>query len=115
MAKIGSALSSNVTFDASRNPVQVGGSFQTQDQATTNSPLTVSSSIITLTVPDNAITLTLTGVTNSTRISEKSNMSSYYVLAANNTLVLEVSKQQYVYLLRDGAADSVVSFYFTLL
>ncbi len=63
----------NLARDASRTPIQVGNTIQTQDNTETpkTSPLTVSNSAITLAVPLNAVRVTLYSTSNDIRVSDR--------------------------------------------
>ncbi|HEX9059102.1 MAG TPA: hypothetical protein VF941_02890 [Clostridia bacterium] len=91
--------------------------FQTQDATGTpiTSPKTVSSSVITLIVPTNAIAIVIICGTNLVRVSEDSAVANYAVLPSNVPVEFPVTQQNNVYLLRDGASDATVQFFFKCL
>lgn len=95
------------------NHILVGafGSFVTTDATGTPqvSPITVSSSVINLVVPDNATQLVLSNNANALRISEVSTVTgNYYVLpASTSNFVIDVARMTNVYLLQDSASVTV--------
>ena len=116
MAKSGNS-SNNLFRDGSHEAVQVGGSFQTSDATASpnKSPLTVSSSVITLIVPDNAVRFVGYSVTNDTRVSPESTAAdNYFVIKAGATVSFDCARMANIYLLRDAGADATFDFYFTI-
>jgi hypothetical protein len=100
--------------DANRVAMQYGSVMQTQDATGTpvTSPATVNTTT-TLVVPQNAVSLTVTPVTNPVQVSEDSTQSTYYAVPAGASQKFEVSDQQDVYL--KTASSTVVSFFFELI
>ncbi len=88
--------------------------FQTQDATGTpvTSPVAVNTTT-TLTVPANAVSVTLVSVTNGIRISEDSTYSVYFNLPAATPFTVECANQQYVYL-QSASGSTTVSFIFNL-
>lgn len=115
MAKSGSTLSGNVSRDGSRIAVQAGGSFTVADATGTpkTSPLAVSSAVITITVPDNAIEMII-NPSAAMRISDTVGMTTYDVIAANTKESIPCAKMQYIYIVRDSG-DLTLNFRFTIL
>lgn len=97
--------------------VVVGNWPQTSDATDTpkTSPLTVSNSTVTLTVPERAVQLVLAPTSNDVRVSELSDVSTYYVVKANITSTIDCARLGSIYLLRDGGADATVQFYFNII
>lgn len=92
--------------------------FQTEDATATpvTSPKTVSSTVIILEVPTNALSLVVYSTANAVRVSDESTAASHYFVCAASTLVsFPVAKMDKVYLLRDGSSDATVQFYFVTL
>jgi hypothetical protein len=100
--------------DANRVAMQYGSVMQTRDATGTpvTSPATVNTTT-TLVVPQNAVSLTVTPVTNPVQVSEDSTQSTYYAVPAGASQKFEVSDQQDVYL--KTASSTVVSFFFELI
>ena len=85
-----------------------GNKVSTVDGATSpvSSPLAVDTTTIkTLTVPSNAVALVISASV-ALRVSEDSDMSSYFVLPADTPLVLDVANEDYVYVRGDSASGS---------
>jgi len=91
----------------------VGNVIQTIDATATpvTSPATVDTTQ-TLTVPEGAITITVSPVTNPVQVTEDSTASSYFAVPAGSVVSFDVSRQKYVYLKTSGS--TVVSFFFTI-
>ena len=92
----------------------VGSFIQTQDATGTpiTSPATVNTTA-TLVVPNNAVTLTISPVTNPVQVSEDSTMSAYFAVPAAAVVEFDVARQQNVYLKTGGS--TVVSFFFKVI
>lgn len=117
MAKQSSnSLAGNIIRDGSRTPIQVAGSFQTNDSTGTpqTSPLTVSTSVVTLVVPDNAIQVSFLPLSADMRVSELVGMGQYDVVRQNTKEVISCAKMQNIYVKRDAAADVSLNFKFIL-
>lgn len=114
MSKTTTPYTSNLPIDASRNPIQLGNSFVTQDATGTpkNSPLAYSNSVIALTVPDRAVKMVVKPST-ALRISEASDASRYDIVAANAIESVECAGMQTIYIVRDSA-DGNLSFRFVI-
>ena len=85
-----------------------GNKISTSDGATSpvTSPLAVdTSSVETITVPPEAVSLVISGSV-ALRISEDSNMNSYFVLPADTPIILDVANEDYVYVRGDSASGS---------
>jgi hypothetical protein len=102
----------NLAWASESIPLQTATTFVTQDASATPklSPLTYSSTIIIISVPDAAIQLILCPSTD-LRISEDVAMARYDVIAAGAKEALPVALMQAVYIKRD-AADGTVRFRF---
>lgn len=103
--------------DANRNAMTgaLGSWFQTSDATGTpkNSPLTVSNSAVPIAVPTRAVQMTLS-TNNDLRISELSDVSTYYILAGGTAITIDIARLGILYLLRDGASDCTVKFMFNM-
>jgi hypothetical protein len=99
--------------DANRVAMSYTNAFQTQDATTVpvTSPATVATTQI-LTVPQNAVSITLLGVTNAVQVSEDSSQTAFFSVPAGIPFTIGVANQQYVYL--KVASSTVVSFYFSI-
>src|ERR1035438_3562644 len=77
----------------------LGSQFVTQDATGTpvTSPVTVNTTK-TLVVPSTAVQLTLISTSNAVQVSEDSTQSVYFTLPAATLLVMDVARQQNVYL-----------------
>jgi hypothetical protein len=76
------------------------------------SPLTMSGSVQTLTVPSNAVQITINPTTAVVWVSEDSTMSAYFTVPAGTSQTIDIARQKYIYL--KGTSPDVVNFYFTL-
>lgn len=87
--------------------------FQTQDAAASpvTSPLAMTGSVQTLTVPANALSVTVTPETTIVQVSEDSTMSVYSRVQIGQSQTFPVARQQYIYL--KGTSSNVVSFFFS--
>lgn len=113
MSKTGNFLGSLARED-NGNSVQIGSSIQTSDSTGTpkTSPLAYSSSVITITIPDNAVEF-IVNPTTAMRISEIVGMSQYDVIAANSKEAIPCARMDFIYIVRDSA-DGTLNFRFTL-
>ena len=91
----------------------LANNMKSQDATATpvTSPVTVNTTK-TLTVPLNAVSITISPVTNAVQVSEDSTQSAYFALPAGTTWTFECANQEYIYLKTSGS--TVVSFYFSL-
>lgn len=115
MAEHDALLSSAIVRDVNRIAVQAGGSILTQDATPSpySSPLAVSSTILALTVPPNAIELIL-NPTATLRISEDSTMTHYDLVYGSTKEAIPCAKMDTIYIKRD-AVDLTLNFRFTLI
>jgi hypothetical protein len=83
----------------------------TQDATGTpvTSPATVNTTQ-TLVVPPNAVSITLTAVTNAVQVSEDSTQTAYFSLPAATTMTFPCARLTNIYL--KTASSTVVSFFF---
>lgn len=102
----------NLAREIAGGVLQCPTKFSTVDNSGTpkNSPLAYSSSVITLTPPDDAVQLILTPSTN-LQVSELIGMGSYYVITAGATHAMPVASMAAVYVKRDSA-DGTLNFRF---
>jgi len=105
----------NLPEDLNLRPIQIGGSFVTQDDTGTpqTSPLSYSSAVITIAVPTNALEFIVNPSTDM-RISDIVGMARYDVIAANTKEAISVAEMDNVYIIRDSA-DGTVNFRFTMI
>lgn len=114
MAKTG-LLTKNLVRDGSTGAIQIGSTFQTNDATGTPlvSPLTYTTGVTTLIIPDNAVEIILAPSTN-LRVSELQSMAQYYVIPSGQAEALGVSKQTNVYIQGDSAGG-ILSFRLTVI
>lgn len=91
----------------------LGNNMQSQDATATpvTSPATVNTTA-TLTVPQNAVQLTLVSTTNAVQVSEDSTQTNYFTLPAGVVWTFDCANQQFVYL--KTVSSTVVNFQFKL-
>jgi hypothetical protein len=77
-----------------------------------NSPLTVNTTA-TLTVPVNAVSVTICSVSNAVQVSEDSTQTAYFSLPAATPFTFDCARQSLIYL--KTGSSTVVSFQFKLL
>lgn len=88
--------------------------FQTKDAHATpkTSPLTISSTEIAITVPDDAIAFVYVIRGADMKLSEVTGMARYVVILDGNGDTLECDNLDYIYVKRDAGVDTVLHFYF---
>lgn len=98
--------------DSNKESMQTGTGILTTDISGTpkTSPLAYSSTILTIAIPENAAEVVFKPST-AMRVSEASNMSTYYVISAGTTHAFGVSRTDNLYVVRD-AGDGTLNFYF---
>lgn len=108
MAKTGSQLTANMARSGSGAPVPTSGTFTTTDVTGTpqTSPLSYTTGVITLVVPDNAVEVVLLPTTDG-RVSEISDVSVYYFHTANTAQTYPCAKMQNMYFKRDAASGTL--------
>lgn len=113
--KTGGNLFGGLVNDANRNAMTgaTGNQMYTQDATGTpvTSPVTVNTTK-TLVVPTNAVSLTVSPVTNPVQVSEDSTMTAYFAVPAGTTWTIDCARMADIYLKTSGS--TVVSFYFNL-
>ncbi len=106
-----------LVMDGNRNALTgaLGNGFQTQDGTASpvGSPLTMTGSVQTLTVPAGAFEFVVTPNTALAKVSEDSTMSVYTSVAAGVTQTFPCARQQYIYL--EGTSSDTVDFSFNML
>jgi hypothetical protein len=114
MAKNGNTID-NMFKDGSSNSVQIGSSFKTSDATASplTSPATLTGSVQTITIPDNAVEFIVNPTTNSLKVSELSNLTYYDVVAKGTKESIPCAKMQYIYI--QGTASDTLNFRFTLI
>lgn len=113
--KVGGNIYGSSVNDGNRQAlVGVGNRMQTRDGTATPvaSPLAMTGSTQTLTVPPNAISITFLPNTASVNVSEDSTMSTYFTIPTSALLTITLARQQYIYL--SGTSPDTVEFFFTL-
>lgn len=101
--------------DTNNQVMHVARRIRTQDGNTgtpKESPLTVSSTIIEIQVPAEAIELIIIDVSADMRFSEDPTMGRYAVMPANTGLVLQCADGESLYVVRNGGIDVTMQFYF---
>lgn len=103
---------SSLQKDDNHEAIQAGSGILTVDSSDTQkeSPLSYSSTILTISVPENAAEFVVKP-SSDLRVSEQSDMSTYYVVSASTTHAFGVSRTDSLYIVRDSA-DGTVNFYF---
>lgn len=105
---------SGLIMDGNRNALTgaLGNGFVTQDSASTpvGSPLTMTGSVQTLTVPKNATEININPTTASVKVSEDSTMSVYYSVPIGVNQNFPCARQEFIYL--EGTSPDVVNFFF---
>lgn len=103
-----------IIMDGNRNALTgaLGNGFVTQDGAATpvGSPLAMTGSVQTLTVPTNATSITINPTTAVVKVSEDSTMSVYFTVPVGVSQTFPCARQEYVYL--EGTSADVVNFFF---
>jgi len=91
-----------------------GSTMQTQDATSTPvlSPLTLTGAVQTLTVPQNAVQLTIDSANSIVNVSEDQTMSVYFAIPIGRIVTIDVARQQYVYI--SGTGSNQVRFYFNM-
>ncbi len=104
-------------MDGNRNALTgaLGNGFTTQDGASTpvGSPLAMTGSVQTLTVPAGAFEITINPTTAVVKASEDSTMSVYFTIPVGTSQTFPCARQEYVYL--EGTSPDTVNFYFNSL
>lgn len=97
--------------DSNRIGMTVGNAFQSLDATTSpvTSPVTIATTE-TLIVPTNAITFTITPVTNAVQVSEDSTQSAYFSVPAGTVYSVDCANMAFIYL--KVASSTVCSFNF---
>ena|SRR5882757_5331672 len=99
--------------DGNRNAMQFGNWPQTSDATASpvTSPVTVTTGTI-LTIPNNAAQIVISSSA-ALRISELSDVSTYFVLPANTLLTIDIARLGLLYLKQDSGSCTV-QFYFSV-
>lgn len=103
--------------DTSRRPIQVGQSMLFEDGHATpkESPLTVSSPAIEITIPEQASAMIVTAAGADLRIGNADPASNpYYLLTDTSTIPLHIAGRDSVYFLKDDSTNVTVNFYFIM-
>jgi len=103
--------------------IQVAYKTKNRDATTPTpreSPLTVSTTVLELKTPANAVVLVMFAGSNNLRFGDNATLDGtankgYFVLTAGNFVALPVASAGSVWVKRDGAADVIVSFYYEML
>jgi hypothetical protein len=105
--------------DANHIAIQFGNNFQAIDASGTpkKSPLTVSTVVLTIQPPKGAIRMVAYALTNPIRVSDESTAADHYftLQTATQPQKFDITNEQPFFVLRDGAADGVLHFYFIYL
>lgn len=108
----------DLIHDKNNQILHVARGIRTQDGNTASpkeSPLTVSSTIIEIQVPLEAVELIILDVSADMRFSEDPTMGRYAVMPANTGLALQCADRNPYYVMRDGGVDVTMQFYFHVL
>ena len=104
-------------MDGNRNALTgaLGNGFQTQDGTATpvGSPLAMTGSVQTLTVPAASFEFTVNPKTAAVKVSEDSTMSVSFTVPAGTSQTFPCARQEYIYL--EGTSTDTVDFYFNML
>lgn len=109
----------NQPVDGSRIAIQaIGNGIQTSDATGTpvKSPVTVAdSSVTTINVPESAIQITISTVTNTLNVSEvSSSMTTYFTIPTGQVVTFDVANTSVLYL-ESNTGNATVSFFFTII
>lgn len=115
MAKTGSKLTNNITREASSIGVQAGGSFVVADVTGSpqTSPLSYTTGVITIVVPDNAIEMIVSPSTD-IRVSDTAGVATYDIVRAGTKESIPCASMQNIYFQRDAASGTLL-YRFTIL
>lgn len=116
MSKTDSKPLNYMVRDDNNESVQAGSSFTTADATATpvTSPLTVTDTIATIVVPDRAVEVIFSVSGADLRISEASDMSSYYVIPDGAAEAMSCALMQNIYVKRDAGTNVTLNFRFNL-
>ena len=100
--------------DQNRSVISSGTGIKTFDVSSpvNNSPLSYTNTVTTISVPTNAVEIVLRPSTD-LRVSEDSTMTTYYVIPANQTEAIGLSRSDVLYITRDSA-NGTLNFRFIL-
>jgi hypothetical protein len=109
-------ITGSMARDGNDRPIYFANQIQTSDASATplTSPLTVGATILTLTVPTNAVSVTFYSTAGAVRISELPGVTTYFVLAASSQLTISCAKQSAFYLVEDSTS-ATLQFFFSFL
>lgn len=107
MSKTDASPLGSLPQDDNAKPVQVGSSFTTTDVTTVpkTSPVSYSSSAITIAIPDGAVEFIVLPTTD-LRVSSLSDVSSYDLVKLGSKESFPVARMSSVYIVRDSADGS---------
>src|SRR3990167_1534168 len=102
MAKTEGQLTNNVTREGSRIAIQAGGSFVIADVTGTpqTSPLSYTTWVYTIVVPDNAIEF-ICSPTTDLRVSDTVGVATYDIVRASTKESIPCAKMQNIYVQRE--------------
>ena len=113
---------SQLPQDAANRSIQVAHQIQMRDNSGTpkESPLTVSSSVLELVPPVNAVVLHLIAATNNLRFGDNAVLDGtagdgYGIVTSGNSVDLACADGTSIHVLKDGASDVIMSFWFDIL
>lgn len=100
--------------DSNNHKVQIGSGFTVADVTTVpqTSPLSYTTGVVTIVVPDRAVEMILSPTTD-LRISDTVGVATYDVIKANTKESIPCARQQNIYLQRD-ASNGTLNFRFTV-
>ena len=104
------------SLDDNGAKLQTANSFVTADITGTpkTSPLTVSSVVIALAVPTNAVSVIFYSTANDVRVSEDDAAANYFLLKASTLVAFPCAKQKNIYVVRDAGSDATLQFAFNV-
>jgi hypothetical protein len=104
-------------MDGNRNALTgaLGNGFQSRDATATpvNSPLAMTGSVQTITVPEGAFEFNVNPKTAVVQVSEDSTMTAYFTVPIDVSQTFPCARQKYIYL--KGTSSDKVDFYFNML
>ena len=114
---------SSMPEDSQNKAIQVAHNVQMRDATTPTpreSPLTVSGSVLEIKIPNNAIVLNIFAGVNNLRFGDNAVLDGtanegYAILTAGNFVSLPVASKDSIHVLRDGASDVTMTFWFEML
>lgn len=95
--------------DKNHESIQITDSFLTEDASsptTLKSPTSFTTATLRIVIPNNAVSVDL-APTKDLRVSEKSDLSSYTLIPADDEVEFGVAQMKYIYVAGDSAGGSL--------